>query len=194
MKNLEKEVFHWFGFHEIKNANNTSLDEIKRFTFAPFVPFYLYPIVRKGWDFLVIQLLYKLVFFFYLFLSYIHSNSFWQTFTGLMSKTKISQKEIEMMKNVKNLDSAFGPIGRWRFLGFTKPIAIINIVLFLIGFLALMVFAGIYSRQLSWNRNRWHSMDEFIQSENKWNIVGFLCMVLFVIVYIFKLYQIITIK
>lgn len=194
MKNLEKEVFHWFGFHEIKNANNTSLGEIKRFTFAPFVPFYLYPIVRKGWDFLVIQLLYKLVFFFYLFLSYIHSNSFWQTFTGLMSKTKISQKEIEMMKNVKNLDSAFGPIGRWRFLGFTKPIAIINIVLFLIGFLALMVFAGIYSRQLSWNRNRWHSMDEFIQSENKWNIVGFLCMVLFVIVYIFKLYQIITIK
>ena len=69
-----------------------------------------------------------------------------------------------------------------------------NIVIYFAIFLAIMVFTGIYSRRLSWNRNQWKSIDEFNKSENKWNIIGFLFMVLYLIVFIFALYWMIGTK
>ena len=187
MKNLNKETFHWLGFSEIKDLGNTPVKQIKKFTFAPFTPCFLYPLFRRGWDFLTIQLFYHLVFFVYLTLSYIRIGNFWQKFIDLLLKAKISQSEIDAMKNVKNLDSAFGPMGRWRYFGSPKPLAITNIIIYCLGFLALMVFAGIYSRQLSWNRNKWKNFDEFIQSENKWNRIGFIFMALTLSAFIFNL-------
>jgi hypothetical protein len=84
----------------------------------------------------------------------------------------ITLSQIEAAKSIKNLDSAFGIFGKWKFLGSSKEHALLNILILFIVYLLINVVFGFYTRQMTWNRINWKDLASFNTSENKWNTIG----------------------
>jgi len=174
MKNLEKTEVHLFRFDEVKHLEEVDLRQLKKFTFAPCTPLFLYHFFQKGYDFIILQLTFFLCYAAYLLISLKSSTIFTlRKMQPLLAEGVITQEVIETMKSVKNLDSPFGPtIGKWGLLGSSTTLAIVNLAIFFIGYVGITCFVGIHSKKMAWNRNEWKDVTAFEKSQQRWHWIG----------------------
>lgn len=158
--NLERTNFNWFGVKEIKNLDTldeTKIKEMMKFTFAPFVPYWVYSFIRTNWDFLLLRYLSIVVFYIFYFVfyfSYIFNIAF---------------------RNMKSdLTESFPA----EMLGKGLMLVAVAVVLFLILLFTAEICECFVARRLSWNRLSWKDFDSYQYSENQWNIAGLVFLVI----------------
>jgi hypothetical protein len=153
-KNLERTNFNWFGVKELKNKESldeAQIKEMMKFTFAPFIPYWVYSFIRTNWDFLLLR--YLAIFIFYIFYFV-----FYFTFIFDIAFRNIKS---DLTDNFPNQMLSKGLI----LIG-------IALVLFLVLLFAAEICECFFARRLSWNRLSWKDFESYQYSESQWNIAG----------------------
>jgi len=89
----------------------------------------------------------------------------------------VKQSQIDAMKSIHNLDSAFGNGGKWDFLGSSQSAVLLNLCLLFLVYVLINFIFGFYTRQMTWNRFTWKDMATFTKTENTWNTMGLLSLI-----------------
>jgi hypothetical protein len=169
-KNLERTRFSWFATKEIKNLDKVGdkLPFITKFSFGPFVPYYLYSLFHNLWDFLVLEIVAG-------------------TFFGMIAYIVILAKFLMTELNTSSVSNYDFSKGRDLYSGDSGFLTSQPYILIILGFLILIVvfgikiYQGINSRRLSWNRCEWIDYESFEMGEKNWNIAGLVFFVLQII-------------
>jgi hypothetical protein len=158
--NLERTNFNWFGVKEIKNLETLDESQIKemlKFSFAPFVPYWVYSFIRTNWDFLLLRYLSIVVFYIFYFVFY---------FTFIFNTAFRSFKN-ELTDNFPAQMLEKGLI-----------MIAVAVVLFLILLFAAEICECFVARRLSWNRLSWKDFESYQYSERQWNMAGLVFLVI----------------
>lgn len=154
LKNLERTDFNWFGVKELKHMDTLDEQQIKetmKFSFAPFVPYWVYSFIRSNWDFLLLRYLSIVVFYIVYFVFY---------FSFIFDT---------LLKSSKHLSDSEFPK---EMVGKGLILIGVALVLFLVLLFAAELCECFVARRLSWNRLSWKDFESFQYSENQWNIIG----------------------
>ena len=165
-KNLERTRFNWFATKEIKDLDlvEYNLPFITKFSFGPFVPYYLYNIFHNCWDLLILEFVAGSVVGIIGFL-----GGFFYGLSSELSTSSVSKIDFSTGKDLYSGDSAF--------LSY-YPYLIVFIVLILIVIFGIKIYQCINCRRLSWNRCEWKDYESFEMGEKNWNIAGLVFFVL----------------
>jgi hypothetical protein len=154
LKNLERTNFNWFGIKELKHMETLDEQQIKetmKFSFAPFVPYWIYSFIRTNWDFLLLRYLAIVVFYIVYFVFY---------FVFILDT---------ILKGAKSFGDNDFPM---EMMGKGLILIGIAVVLFLVLLFAAEICECFVARRLSWNRLSWKDFESYQYSERQWNMAG----------------------
>jgi len=172
-KNINNFRMKWFGIDEIRNLEEVKdkLPSLQKFSFGPFVPYYLYHFFHNIWDMYILQMAVNLVMAYILLFGY-YIFYFIAIFKGIFLSFK--NLDTENGSNPFNFMSDF--LGSYMSTFFI--IVIVFIFLILAVDIGLKIYVGKHCRKLSWNRCEWQSFEVFEQRENNWHIAGIIFFIL----------------
>lgn len=154
LKNLERTNFNWFGVKELKHMDTLDEQQIKetmKFSFAPFVPYWIYSFIRSNWDFLLLRYLAIVVFYIVYFIFY---------FVFVLDA---------ITKGATNFGKSDFPM---EMMGKGLLLIGIAVVIFLVLVFAAEICECFVARRLSWNRLSWKDFESYQYSERQWNMAG----------------------
>lgn len=149
-KNLDHYRLKWFGTDEIRNLEEVreKLPFIKGFSFGPFVPYYLYLFFHNLWDLFILQYVSNFVIILVFYVGYF-GYLFLHGF-----RNSYMEDPVQLV-----------------FLA-------VAVLLILIIQMVVLIYSGMHSRKLSWNRCEWKSYEAFEQGEKTWHIIGLILFIL----------------
>jgi hypothetical protein len=165
-KSLDHTRFNWFATKEIKNLDEVrdKLPFITKFSFGPFVPYYLYSLFHNLWDFLVLEIVAGSVIGFIAYIGFMIKYLSTEFNTSTVSKYDFTKG--------KDLYSGNSAILSY------YPYIIILVNLILIVLFGIKIYQCINCRRLSWNRCEWIDYESFEIGEKNWNMVGLVFFIL----------------
>jgi hypothetical protein len=165
-KNLERTRFNWFATKEIKNLDETSdkLPFITKFSFGPFVPYYLYSFFHYCWDFLVLEFAVSFV------VGII-------AYAGIMIKflsSELNTSSVSPYDFSKSRDLYSGDPAMVTYF----PYIVVGLIVLVLVMLGIKLYQCVYCRRLSWNRCEWIDYESFEMGEKNWNLAGLVFFIL----------------
>lgn len=188
MKGLDKTEVHLFRFDEVKHLEEVDLKQIRKFTFAPFTPLFLYQFFQRGYDFIILHLAFHGIFYsLFLIAIRIRNSIILNTqINFLQDITKdphITQKMIDQAKGFRQMNSLFS-IRFWQEWVYHKSFLLICLGIGLLISLLVTLFVCTKASQMSWNRNEWKDREAYTQSQKRWNLIGLVCFIATILAYI----------